>query len=438
MSFNHEAIAALPVGSAADKALMRAMATRRMAYCLSSTESAASFTAVDPDAGTIPLYIIQNALLFQLDPVDTTTAPDGVTCLVTADSKRYKTTTLNYPWSVLTRATIAEPALPAVGDRYLIPTAATGADWAGKDGTIGIFTAAGWFFAVVPIGRLLYVQDETAFYHRNASGVWTAGVGSIALGPASVNITNVLGAKASYVVKVENQTTNTPPVSPTAPTAYIIGPSPTGSWSGNAGRLAICLVAGTFTIITPATGDQVFDKSLNINYQFNGTTWISSAGAFVGNGATVFTASTAGASRSGSTFYGYSDTAAPSFGSSGIYDATFLTYTAKRAGNAGAGDFNLVFDYQARTAIANTSGVSEPKDIVAAIFRDSVTAGLDWIPLELYSLTSVTQPGLVKVRFEVAAPDALSHVYKIAVLDVNANVTVQNLSRRRFSLMERA
>ncbi len=285
MTFAHEAVAALPVLTSADKALIRALVTRRYAYALTSGESATDFVAVDPDAGTIPLYLIQNNILFQYDSTDTTTAHDGVTCLVTSDGKRYKSDTITYPWSVDDKDRTAQPVSPApsVGDRYIIPTAATGTDWAGQDGKIGIYTAAGWRFATVPIGRFVYVEDETAFYHRNASGVWTAGVGSLAYGAASIPITAVIGATASFIVKVENQTTNTPPASPVAPVAYIIGSAPTGAWAGNVAKLAICLVSGTFTIITPAEGDEVYDKAQDKNFRWNGSSWISASGAFTIN-----------------------------------------------------------------------------------------------------------------------------------------------------------
>lgn len=90
MSFDHDAVAALPVSSNADKALIRALTVKRFAYCLDASENASDFVAIDPDAGTIPLYLLQNGILFQYDSTDTTTDADGITCLVTSDGKRYK------------------------------------------------------------------------------------------------------------------------------------------------------------------------------------------------------------------------------------------------------------------------------------------------------------------------------------------------------------
>ncbi|MGJ5032364.1 DUF2793 domain-containing protein [Bradyrhizobium sp. HKCCYLS2038] len=280
MPFNHEAVAALPSGANADAALIRAMCERRFAYVLDTGEDSRNFVAVDPSSGVVPLYLIQSGNLFQYDSADSTTTHDGVTCLVSSDGKRYKTNAIAAPYAVLSRTVTAQPSSPTSGDSYIVPTAATGAAWAGQDGKIAIYTARGWQFAISPIGREIYVRDVDTYYHRNASGTWTAGVGAVALQTGSVTLPNVLGATASFVIKVENQTTNAPPVSPSTPTAYIIGPSPTGSWSGNAGKLAICLTAGSFTIIAPATGDQVYDKARGAVFQFNGTAWTATNGVF--------------------------------------------------------------------------------------------------------------------------------------------------------------
>lgn len=90
MPFNHEAVAALPASGSASKALVRAMNTRRFAYCLAGDENVTDFVAVDPADGSVPLYLIQNSVLYAYDAADSTTPHDGTTCLVTSDGKRYK------------------------------------------------------------------------------------------------------------------------------------------------------------------------------------------------------------------------------------------------------------------------------------------------------------------------------------------------------------
>jgi hypothetical protein len=331
--------------------------------------------------------------------------------------------------SVLSRSIVAQPVTPASGDTYLIPTAATGVDWAGRDGQFGIYTNAGWRFAILPIGRFLYVKDETAFYYRNTSGVWTAGVGSIALGPNSVNLSNVLGANASFVIKVENQTTNAPPVSPSPPTAYVIGPSPTGAWSGNAGKLAICLTAGSFTIIAPVAGDTVYDKAQNNSFTFNGTAWVSAAGAWI-SFQSIFTTDDSGVVSSGATSaYGYSDTVAPQVGFAGRIDNNTLTRSARKTGAL------LRFKYSGRL-ITNSLTTGAIGVYTLALFRDSVVNAIAW------QSVTVTSPGnsaqAISFNFEavVAAVDTSSHVYQMQALDLSASITVANLTHRLFTVEE--
>lgn len=378
MSFSHESVAALPVATDADKAAIRAMCTRRFAYALTASESATDFVAVDPATGVVPLYLIQNSTLFAYDSTDSTTAHDGATCLVSSDGKRFKSDTIAPPYSVLDKDTIAQPVSPApsVGDRYLIPTSATGTDWAGQDGKIGIYTAAGWRFAISPVGRFLYVEDETAFYHRNTSGAWTAGVGSITHAANSISITHILGAKASFVVKVENQTTNAPPATPVAPVAYIIGPSPTGAWSGNAGKLAICLIDGVFTIITPDTGDTVYDKSIAQNYRFNGSAWVLSAGSVISFFRSFSTSPAVTAA--GGAYYVYNAATPPSSSHYRTALNVGLTFTPKSSISllkfkiSGTPGFSS-------SALGDVLSGSFP--ICIALFRDAETNAIAWAPL---------------------------------------------------------
>lgn len=92
MSFAHEAVASWPTPGTGDpdRGLIRAMTTRRFAYCLLADEAASDFVSKDPVSGVPPLYLIQNSLLFAYDETDHTTVGDGVTCLVTNDACRYK------------------------------------------------------------------------------------------------------------------------------------------------------------------------------------------------------------------------------------------------------------------------------------------------------------------------------------------------------------
>lgn len=444
MTFAHEAVAALPNGANADAALIRAMCERRFAYVLDITEDSRNFIAVDPVSGVLPQVLFQNNISFLFDPTDSTTTHDGVTCLVTSDGKRYKSGTITPPYSVLSRSTSAQPASPSVGDAYIVPTAATGAAWAGQDGKVAIFTARGWQFAVSPIGREIYVRDVDTYYHRNNSGTWTAGVGAIALQANSVTLQNVLGANASFVIKVENQTTNIPPVSPIPPTAYIIGPSPTGSWAGNAGKLAMCLTAGSWTIITPAVGDTVYDKAQANSFRFNGTTWVSSTGVWVGR-ASTFSVGAAPTSPGGNNnIYTYSVTVPPNVVQRRSVDtATTLTYAAKKAGAV------LRFHYTADCRFGpGTSGVPQSNvPVVLALFRDSETNAIAWKVVGL--VVDIAFAGIAASNtnindiFEIAASDAAPHNYQISIMSGGYNINGQsldntNLTNRTFSVQEAA
>ncbi|WP_315833888.1 DUF2793 domain-containing protein [Bradyrhizobium prioriisuperbiae] len=353
--------------------------------------------------------------------------------------------------SVLTRSISDQPSGPEVGDRLLVPPAATGVDWSGKDGRIAIYLESGWHFAIYPIGRLIFIEDEGAFYHRDQNGSWIAGVGTIALVASSIPITSIIGAKASTLLKVENQTINAPPSSPVVPTAYIIGPSPTGSWSGQSGKLAICLVTGSFTIINPDEGDEVYDKSLKADIKFNGSVWLSAAGSWVAISGPVLTTGSTGFAGGGGTSL-YSDTVPPVNTATATPDPATITHTAKRAGAL------LRISYRARVtwASGNTGTSSYTSNIpaVLAVFRDSVTNAIAWCTVN--NITFV-DPGtfaatfndlpFVNEEFLVTAPDTAAHVYKIVLLaGINDFTGASNdqyhyasaLSRRQFMIEESA
>lgn len=74
--------------------------------------------------------------------------------------------------AVLDKDLVDPPASPAEGDRYIVPSAATGA-WAGKSGSI-VFRQDGAWLTVVPrVGFMAYVVDEALLYVFTSGG-WTA------------------------------------------------------------------------------------------------------------------------------------------------------------------------------------------------------------------------------------------------------------------------
>lgn len=412
MPQNNEIVAALPASGAADKELLREWAVKRNAFCLRPEEDLRDFNMIDPDGGGTTPAAIQNGLIYSHDEDDTTTAYDGVTCLVSADAQRYKIeAALRTPFNVRDKDLTTPPVSPSYGDAYLIYGSPTGA-WAGKAGYIAIWTARGYSFALPPIGFLVYVRDETSFYHRNNAGAWTLGTGTRTLGANSVSASNIIGQIVRW--RVENQTTNTLPASPSIGDTYICGPSWPG---GNAGKIAICEDGSTFTIYNPSLGWEAYDKAQKNSYIFDGSGWVSAVGPLLGR-KSVFTV-TGSTTGEGSGAYGYSSTTAPTSGLNRLRDTVKLTYTARKTGAT------LKFTYDAYLAY-NTVGL-----VSVALFRDSETNAIAWhrtvgVGANLSAQTSFT--------FEISASNASSHDYYIALHTETA--TAVTVERRLFVVEE--
>ncbi|MCK1322159.1 DUF2793 domain-containing protein [Bradyrhizobium sp. 156] len=418
-----------------------------MPYVLADADNPPDLVAIDPSTGAAIVDITYLGRLFHYDPADVTTANDGVTCLVSSEGRRFKlaNNTDVAVWGVLSRTPTAPPSSPALGDSYLVPAGATGA-WAGKANYVAVKTARGWEFVLFGIGRLLYVEDIDTYYRRNAAGVWTAGLGASALAAASVTLSNVLGANASFVIKVENQTTNAPPGSPSPPTAYIIGSSPTGSWAGNAGKLAICFTSGAFTIITPVAGDTVYDKAQANSFFYTGTAWQSSAGAWLILNGPVFTSGTSGALPNGTgNIYSYSDSGPPNKLQSRTDDSTtIVTHTAKRTGATLRISYTASVSWSNATVGASGAIVGD-QPAVLALFRDSELSAIEWqIANNTRGSGAFADPGSVSGSFMITAADVSSHTYSCAIMaagiDGGAGSDTyrfaNTLSRRRISLEE--
>lgn len=276
-----DTVTAVPsaAGSPLDKSVFRPALVKRVAYCLDDSENLSTITVVDPSYGTIPLYVIQQRRLFQYDSTDSTTSADGVTVLVSADGKRYKIDDWLLPFSVKSK-TATPPGSPANGDAYIVGVGATGA-WAGKDNKLTKFTTSrSWVFNDSPEGRPIYNEADGSYYFRDQTGTWIKGVGNLPLASSIVSLSSIIGTGASLTTRIINQTTNTPPGSPAVGDAYIIGPVPTGAWTSNVAKVAICESGSTFTIYTPKDGDRVYDIALKQWYQWSSasSTWITSGG----------------------------------------------------------------------------------------------------------------------------------------------------------------
>ena len=76
--------------------------------------------------------------------------------------------------SVKDRDLTTPPTSPANGDRYIVPTAATGV-WAGKTNQIAVRIDGTWEFHPPKVGWLCYIEDEAKLSAYKSTG-WSAGV----------------------------------------------------------------------------------------------------------------------------------------------------------------------------------------------------------------------------------------------------------------------
>lgn len=74
---------------------------------------------------------------------------------------------------LISRTTAAQPGSPADGDTYLLPTGATGADWAGDDGKLAIWSAdqSAWVFVTAAEGMFAWVSDQNIVIVFNGT-IW--------------------------------------------------------------------------------------------------------------------------------------------------------------------------------------------------------------------------------------------------------------------------
>ena len=79
--------------------------------------------------------------------------------------------------------------------------------------------------------------------------------------------------------------TGTPPTAPVNGQGWLIGPSPSGAWTGKAGLLAFWSEGG-WRFTQPSTGMRVFDRSTGANRLYNGA-WSAAVAPAVPSGGTV-------------------------------------------------------------------------------------------------------------------------------------------------------
>ena len=77
-----------------------------------------------------------------------------------------------------------------------------------------------------------------------------------------------------------------PPASPTDGTSWLVGASPTGDWTGQAGKIA-CRQAGNWIFVPPRDGMRLLDRSNGQERRYNGGWAAPSAPADPTGGTTI-------------------------------------------------------------------------------------------------------------------------------------------------------
>lgn len=392
-----------PAIDARDPVLLRNALVHRVIYAIADTEDPSDLVA-NTD-GIVPLGLAFNGSIFWLDENDTTTPHDGVVTIVTDDGYRYKVSDFVRPKSVLTSGDNDPPDDPDIGDAYILGAAPTG-DWAGHGKTIAVFTSRGWVFITPDIGDFIYVESGSGYQHYDENGDWVDGVGQSALSIGSVMARHFNGGGGWVNWIVVNQTTNTPPVSPTDGVAYIVGSAPTGAWAGHTGKIATWEV-DHWQIYQAANGWLAYDQSLNQGFRFDGTNWLSQAGAIINIADAFYFGSDNWATANGTAYnLATGNITMPTTGNTYAEDTpTILTYAARRAGAI------LEFDY----SIIRTVGTT-PSTQSVGLFRDNESTAIGVMSKPVIA-------GNVVARFRVTAPDTSPHVYKIRMLGNTTTAT---------------
>jgi hypothetical protein len=160
------------------------------------------------------------------------------------------------------------PGSPAIGDFYIVGDSATG-DWAGEEKSIAVWwqdgddASAEWKFLAPDAGMTgltLWVDDDEDWV------VWDG-----AAWQRKTAWDNLI-ANLSII----NQTTTSPPGTPTLGDAYIVGGSATGAWAGEDDNIAVWWQepgeAEAWKFHPAATGLTAYDENNNALYVFD-TSW---------------------------------------------------------------------------------------------------------------------------------------------------------------------
>lgn len=238
---------------------------KRTVWSLGPTESLGD---VDLSSGDVPLAMVASATgyVYFYNADDTTTADDGLTCLVSADGRRYilADATAIAISSVLD-LTNTPPGSPAAGDAYVVGTSPSGA-WVGHAKDIALYTPRGWVFATPRVGCALLNEATGLNIQYSAAGTWGAMATSLDVDAVTPELMFAWGG-----LPVEAQQ-NAPP-SLTTGLYYLVGTSPSGAWVGHSNDVAYTLDAVSWSFLDAYDGASVFNKATD-----TALTWFDATG----------------------------------------------------------------------------------------------------------------------------------------------------------------
>ncbi len=182
--------------------------------------------------------------------------------------------------------------------------------------------------------------------------------------------------------------------------ALIIAAGAFGIFAGHEGKVAICQVADTYTIYTPAVGNKVYDIALGYEVRWSGAAWVSAAGAML-KSKIQYTQGSGSPSGADGTASSYPDHAtAPTTATERKLDPTSCTYTALTAGNV------LIVNYEADFALDGSNG--DP--FMGVLYRGNETTALAWS-----RFARVGTGAVYRFVFYITAVDAAEQTYKFAI-----------------------
>lgn len=365
-------------------------------------------------AGNLIAFVYQKKVWLR-DDTDHTTAHDGVTCIVTNDTIRFKSTgvtggSVNI-WSVLS-FTNTPPSTPATGDSYGVGNAPSGV-WASNSKAIAIALVGGgspvWGYVPASAGMIAFDKSQNAYRSVNASTAWVDGMAGIY---AAASIGPEILIVPRFVVQSQ---TITVPVSPSVGQYWLVGAGAgTGAWFGQDNKIAKCTDNASTVVwqfFSPGEGWIVWNVETKHQMVYTSGAWQDlQRPRIVSYPVKLVRITTALASGSATDFV----TAPTSATGALVFPegaALLPTYTLAKATNRLKIQLRLNMRANTPVTTSSTDGITKLIDtaITVAVYKDAqVTADAgNWVNVSRADNHSAF------IEFEVSPGDVLPHQWNI-------------------------